>query len=770
MFKNMKKERISTGGGAIAFATAVGVLITFLGTQLLHGQASPLAYTSPVWVNNLTNIWLNGFALPNGLETSVWFEWGTNANYFAASTATSIPSNGGLTRVSMPVPSPLPGRCYDLRVVASNATGVAYGAVNQFTPQSSLKLAWGLNTDTRYANSIRQPVGSVACAAAQTIAVKLDGGVAAWGLSATVTNVPADATNVVSVAAGPGNNVALRQDGSVLVWGNYTSVQTNVPSDLTNAVAVSFSTDHCLALRADGSVVGWGANDFGKATVPNDVSNVVAVAAGAVQSAVLDVYGKVRVWGNSTYTNIPSDWTNMVAIVCNSSRTLALRSDGTVRCWGSNSSGQTNVPANLTNVMAVSAGWHHCLALKQDGTVSAWGWNGGGQTSIPVGLSNVIAIGAGGWHSAALKRDGQVVVWGANGGGGYGSSTLKLIPRDAYNLVGIATSGDHMVALRNSGQVLAWGANLHGELSIPSAVLNSYAIAAPVWNCVALDSKGSPRVWGWNIAGQTNSPAGLSNVVSVVGGWYHLLALTSDGRITAWGTNYYGGYELASTLGTPSTNGPATVPEGLTNVAAIGVGDWSSVAIGPNLPPVAGNLVVTGFVNADLIIQLPSPTDYNGDSFTFRSVQLPGTGSLYQCTNGSPGLPLNPGDVISDSEGRLVFRPGPQDLGLPLTSFNYLANDGTADSLPAAVVVNIVLPAAPVIDASTLNFISQPPNMGFSLRFAGSTNASYRVWATTNLMDWELLGSATVISNGLYEFLDSQAGDLSERFYQVRSP
>lgn len=954
---------------------AIAFLLTFQGNQLLHGQNAPLAYTSPAWVNSLTNIHLNGFVLPNGLDTSAWFEWGTNGDFYATSPAILVPSNGALTRVTMAVDAPVPGRAYDVRIVASNATAVARGAVTRFTPQSELRLAWGSAFDRRLTYAIHQPVGSAVCASGQTLAVKLDGGVAAWGGSSTLTNVPTAATNVVSVAAGINNNAVLRADGSVLVWGDNASGQTNVPVDLTNAVAISFGVDHCLALRSDGTVVAWGGTNFNESVVPSGLSNVVAVAAGKMHSAALDIHGKVRAWGAWTYTNVPNDWTNIVSIACDPSATFALRNDGTVaafpggalgggftnlvqiaanasgggiagvrqdqtlaysgalppfsqtngvvsvavgsgavfglalvparlgkpgtlspmqvrpnsavlvgmvspnqlptsawfewgtnaqlgqvtphvdlnttdgvawftneitgledggtylyrlassnqlglqfgslqrfttggklsawglssalaktptgldhvvsadsgrdhtiallndgtvRCWGANFSGQTNVPVNLTNVVAVSAGWQHCLALKADGTVTAWGWNGGGQTNVPVGLSNVAAIAAGGWHSAALTRSGDVVVWGGNAG--YGGSALRSPPADAYNLVGIATSGDHMVALRNSGEVFAWGANLHGELNIPAAVSNSFGIAAPVWDCVALDSQGSPNIWGWNIAGQTNPPAGLSNLVSVVGGWFHLLALTADGQIVAWGTNCATASERATSLGTTYTNGPVTLPSGLTNVAAIGAGDWSSLAIGPNLPPMAGDLVVTGFVNSDLIITLPSPADYNGDSFTFRCESLPEGGSLYQFNNGSPGALLNLNDAISDPDGRFVFRPASQQLGMPLTSFTYVANDGTDDSLPAHVTVHIVLPAAPVIDASSAHFVSASPDTGFAFRFAGSSNASYSVWSSTNLMDWEFLGSGVTTSNQFYEFLDSQAKTLPRRFYQIRSP
>jgi hypothetical protein len=83
------------------------------------------------------------------------------------------------------------------------------------------------------------------------------------------------------------------------------------------------------------------------------------------------------------------------------------------------------------------------------------------------------------------------------------------------------------------------------------------------------------------------------------------------------------------------------------------------------------------------------------------------------------------------------------------------------------VTVNIVLPVAPTIDptASTVT-----TNGAFRLIFTGATNAAYRVWASTNLFDWEHLGTASSPTPGQFLFFDTTATNHSRRFYRVTAP
>jgi hypothetical protein len=62
----------------------------------------------------------------------------------------------------------------------------------------------------------------------------------------------------------------------------------------------------------------------------------------------------------------------------------------------------------------------------------------------------------------------------------------------------------------------------------------------------------------------------------------------------------------------------------------------------------------------------------------------------------------------------------------------------------------------------------------FLLQFTGSTNNIYTVLASTNLAiplsNWATLGNASLLSNTLYQFIDTNSTNFPERFYMLRSP
>jgi hypothetical protein len=56
------------------------------------------------------------------------------------------------------------------------------------------------------------------------------------------------------------------------------------------------------------------------------------------------------------------------------------------------------------------------------------------------------------------------------------------------------------------------------------------------------------------------------------------------------------------------------------------------------------------------------------------------------------------------------------------------------------------------------------------LTFTGSTNLTYRVWASTNLSDWQVLGAPTQVQPGRFVFADPGAIGNERRFYRVSLP
>jgi alpha-tubulin suppressor-like RCC1 family protein len=474
----------------------------------------------------------------------------------------------------------------------------------------------------------------------------------------------------------------------------------------TNVMGVSQGRDQVFTTGRKVAV--WGANWYGQTELPAELQGATIISIGDFHGLAFNGAGAVVTWGDSFYgaTVLPADLTNASAVAGCGLHSLGLRSDGTVAAWGPNPYGQLDVPAGLSNVVALAGGAGHSVALKGDGTVVAWGNNSVGQSSVPAGLSNVVAIAARGDHTLALKNNGSIVAWGNPASG------ASTVPVAATNVVAIAAGFVHSLALREDGTVAAWG------------------------------GAGSPSI-------QTSVPAGLSNVVAIAGGGFHSLALKSDGNLVAWGEN---------------SSGQVTVPAGLHDVAAISGGYFHTVALAPNVPPQTSSQNVTSTTNQPLTITL-SASDVNSDPLALRITGLPLRGGLFQYnTNGLGERILAADTPVADAQHRVLFVPDLDEVGSPYANFSFVANDGEADSAPGMVTVHIVPP--PRLEAFGFN----PAAGAFELNFTGVPSAAYRVWTTTNLVNWQALGAASEDPPGWFHFSDAAATNSPRRFYRVGSP
>ena len=58
----------------------------------------------------------------------------------------------------------------------------------------------------------------------------------------------------------------------------------------------------------------------------------------------------------------------------------------------------------------------------------------------------------------------------------------------------------------------------------------------------------------------------------------------------------------------------------------------------------------------------------------------------------------------------------------------------------------------------------------YRLRFTATSGQAYRIDASTDLPSWGELGVAQDLGNGLFEFVDANAGRIPRRFYRVKAP
>jgi len=415
--------------------------------------------------------------------------------------------------------------------------------------------------------------------------------------------------------------------------------------------------------------------------------------------------------------------------------------------WGNNTYGQTNIPLGATNVAASAAGGFHNLALLTNGTVLVWGRNNLGQANVPVGLSNAVAVAAGGSHNIALRNDGSVAAWGDN------SQGQITVPAGLTNVVGVAAGWYHSLALRSDGTVAAWGNNSYGQRNVPANLTNVVWIGAGLYHCLALRNDGTMVAWGYNALGQTTVPAGLSNVIAAAGGGSHNLTLRADGALLGWGYNLYG---------------QATNSAGLSNIVSIAAGGTHSLAITStsNSPPTLAPQNVLGYVNQYIVVTLQG-TDADGDALTYAVGSLPARGALFQYAAGARGQHiLSPGTIVTDISGRIIFAPVTNEFASPYTTAQFTVNDALVDSPLATITFNVILPPPPQLEGTASSWT----NGVFQLVFSGATNAGYSVWASTNLVDWNLLGPAQMIRPGTFRFVDITTTNWPQRFYRAGAP
>lgn len=468
----------------------------------------------------------------------------------------------------------------------------------------------------------------------------------------------------------------------------------------------------------------WGNNKYGQSATPFDLTNVVAISGGNCHSLALRNDGMVVAWGAGTNSSgwphygqavVPDGLSNIITVAAGGLFSLALQDNGTLAAWGYGLEGQAAAISELTNAISVAGGFEHALALRSDGTILAWGNNQDGQTNVPPGLSNVVAIAAGANHSFAILASGRVVAWGEDVDG------QSSVPLDLQDVVGISGGTSHSLATLANGDTAGWGDvfdDHDGVVEIPIQV-----------------------------------PTSITNSIAVASGDYHCLLLQSNGTIVVWGYDYY------------YLPGATNAPPNLSGVVAIAAGGYHNLALGGTIVPVAISQIMTGAANQDLTITLAAVNDLQlATTKTIRT--LPALGTIYQFTNGSRGAKfVAPNTTVSDSQGRILFAPAANGFGSPYTTFTFSASDGLLDSLPATITIHILPPLRPAITAFTRN-----PTGSAQLTFTGHSNTTYCVWASSNLLNWEMIGTADEAQPGIFQFIDATATNWPHRFYKAGAP
>jgi len=117
--------------------------------------SSPTATTDSATDINGNAATLNATVNPNGAETTVYFEWGTDTSYGNSTSPQSIGSGTGDVSVSANINRLSTNTTYHYRVVATNAYGTTYGDDMSFTTTGGKYVSGIISIDTlwRFADS-----------------------------------------------------------------------------------------------------------------------------------------------------------------------------------------------------------------------------------------------------------------------------------------------------------------------------------------------------------------------------------------------------------------------------------------------------------------------------------------------------------------------------------------------------------------------------------------------------------------------------------------
>jgi hypothetical protein len=142
----------------------------------------------------------------------------------------------------------------------------------------------------------------------------------------------------------------------------------------------------------------------------------------------------------------------------------------------------------------------------------------------------------------------------------------------------------------------------------------------------------------------------------------------------------------------------------------------------------------------------------NPDSTSFGAASEPVTGFIF-ATNGTDGVTIDRFNIRQNAASGASSVPGSIQWDEMRFGFSWA----------------VVTPPAPLEFVELTDF-AKLGNGTFRFAYLNSAAEAYTVFASTNLIDWISIGTATQVSPGWFEFTDAEAANIEQRFYQLRAP
>jgi hypothetical protein len=368
-------------------------------------------------------------------------------------------------------------------------------------------------------------------------------------------------------------------------------------------------------------------------------------------------------------------------------------------------------------------------------------------------------------NGANLSNDGNVA----------GATSTRL----TLSTVSLSNAGSYDVVITGTGSVT----------SAPPAILTvvtNVTIPLVLYEPFDYSNIGGPV--------SSNTPAN----------WAYCGSGANDLSVAAGNLAYSG---LASSIGNSVTNGGAglgarrlfgtSIASGVVYFSALfsindlGYGVWSGAAAQVGALTAPDN---TTF-RLQVMVKSNSPSGYlvgvqkggSGVTSTFDAVERHAGETLllvgkydFAVTPNAVSLWINPdastfGAATEPGTGLISANTGVD--GYSIDRFNMRQN--TAASVPAAMQWDElrvgtswagVTPLAPPPTFTLLTNAARVTNGVFQFAYSYGGGQNGTIYTSTNLINWAAVGSATLISSGLYQFADTAATNYVHRFYQLRSP
>ncbi|MFA5795145.1 MAG: fibronectin type III domain-containing protein [Candidatus Brocadiia bacterium] len=567
----------------------------------VSAATSALNIAPTVMTNYLSNVSHNtasfyGNLNPNGLATTVYFEYGTTTSYGTTTASQSAGNGTTSTSTSADITGLTPSTIYHFRMVATNSSGTSYGTDQTFNtsaqpvpPSATTGSATNVTYNSVTLTGTANPNGFAATAYFQ------------WG----TTTAYGSTTQPIDIGSGLSSvNVA---DALIGIFASTTYHFRMVANNDSGTV---FGNDQTFvtpagpptALTNPATDIDFSSAELNGTVNPNGLSTDIQFQWGATTG-----YGSsttLRNIGSGTaYININEPITGLATNATYNFRLMAINASGTV--YGSN---QSFTAVTNTRWTHIAGGEFHTMGVKNDGTLWAWGDNSKGE----LGLGNYVtktsptqvftdtdwtkvAVGAG--FSLGLKADGTIWSCGDNAEGQLGLG-IVVTGTNVFTRIGMATNWtdiaagghSHSFAKTADNNAYAWGDNLCGQLGLgddvfrydPTRVISDSSVASIACgyeSAQVVKTNGTLWACGDNSDGElglgdTVSRTSLTQVGSdtnwaeAESGYNHTVARKTNGTIWAWGDNAEGELGLGDTA---DRTAPAQV---LTDT------DWTDISVG----------------------------------------------------------------------------------------------------------------------------------------------------------------------------------------------